>query len=507
MGRLATWAQGNCNTFYDRENYIALYAQDVWKINQRLTLSYGLRWEPYLAPYAKDKAFSHFDPTLFAQNVHSTVYVNAPAGLIFPGDSQYTVGAAPHASSYARFAPRVGLAWDPKGNGRMSIRAAYGMFNDRRNFWSISGFNTSPPWGNTISLSAVGLSNPWANYPGGNPFPLASGKNATFPLAGTYSNQPFDYHPPYMNQWNVNVQRQIGADWLVTVNYVGNNTIHFPTSVSANPGVYLGSSSTNGNLNQRRLLYLQNPAQGQYYAAIYQTDDGGTATYEGLLLSVQKRLSHNVSVLANHTWSHCISDVWDPALSVSGNPPPPGLRSLWRGNCQNGDIRQVFNLSAVFETPHFSNNSLRRVASNWQVSPILSAKSAQFFTVTLGTDVALSGVGNQPPILVGNPYPANQTLNDWIDIKAFQAPTAGHYGDVSPFNMKGPGAFQFDVALSRTFAIREGRSIQIRGEAFNLLNHPVFAPPSAALNSPATFGVITTAGDPRILQFAMKFIF
>jgi hypothetical protein len=354
----------------------------------------------------------------------------------------------------------------------------------------------------------VSLSNPWANYPGGDPFPLSLGKNAYFPTAGTYVNEPFNYHPPYMNQWNLNVQRQIGADWLLTVNYVGNNTVHFPTSVNENPGVYLGSTSTNANLNQRRVLYLENPSQGQYYSTVYEGDDGGTASYEGLLVSLQKRLSHHVSVLANHTWSHCISDVWDSALSVSAVvPPPPGFRDLWRGNCQNGDIRQVFNLSSVVETPRFSNPMLRIIASNWQLSPIMSVQSAQFFSVTLGTDVALSGVSNQPPILVGNPYPANQTLSNWINSSAFKAPPAGQYGTLNPFDMKGPGSFQLDTALSRAFQIREHKTIQIRGEAFNILNHPVFAPPAAALNSPGTFGQITTAGNPRILQFAVKYIF
>jgi hypothetical protein len=519
LGTTSSWSQGTPATWYQRQHYIGLYVQDTWKMNPRLTLNYGIRWEPYFAMSAKDKAWSHFDKALFDQNVHSTVFVNAPAGLIVPGDPQYTVGNAPHGSSYGKFVPRIGLAWDPQGNGRMTIRAAYGMFTDRRFFWSYTAFTTAPPYGNQTTLQNVKISDPWGTYPGGNPFPLYLSKDMVLPLSGTYSTHPFEYKPSYMNQWNLSIQRQLGTDWLLTANYLGNNTIHFPAAVQVNPGLFLGLGpctiagvsytvcSTNGNLNQRRPLYLQNPDQGKYYAGISQLDDGGTANYNGFLLSVQKRLSRGVSVLANHTWSHCISDTWDAALTGGGvNISSVGRRNAYRGNCQNGDVRHAFNLSAVLQTPRFSNRTLGLIAGDWQLSPIIQARSAQFFSVTLGVDTALSGTANQVPNLVGNPYPSDQNINHWIDRAAFQTPAVGTYGTMSLHSMKGPNVFQFDWAVSRMFKIREGKSLQFRGEAFNILNHANFDTPVAALNS-QTFGRIQTAGDPRILQFALKYVF
>src|SRR5439155_12107519 len=264
LGNASSWAQGTLNTYYLRQHYVGVYAYDTWKMNSRLTVNYGVRWEPYIAPRSKKKAFAHFDPALFAQNIHSSVYVNAPAGLIFPGDSQYTVGNAPHASSYATFVPRVGLAWDPKGDGRMTIRAAYGMFTDRRPFHTYTIFTQSAPWGNNVQLSNVRLSNPWGNYPGGNPFPLIVGRETAFPTFANYGTHPFDLKPSYMNQWNVSIQRQLGADLLLTANYVGNNMIHLPAGVQLNPAVFLGLNpctinsvnypvcSTTVNTNQRR---------------------------------------------------------------------------------------------------------------------------------------------------------------------------------------------------------------------------------------------------------------
>jgi len=386
--------------------------------------------------------------------------------------------------------------------------------------WSYTGFTVAPPFGNSIALQNNSLSNPWANYPGGNPFPFNSTKDTSFPLSGSYSTQPFDFHPTYMNQWNLSIQRQFGTNWLVTANYVGNSTIHFSDEVEQNPAVFLGLGpctlngvsytvcSTTANTNQRRVSSLQNPAQGKYYGFVSSMNNGATANYEGVLFSVQKRFSHGVSVLANHTWSHCISDLWQATLTNGGGLTTDDRRSTYRGNCQTGDTRHAFNLSSILQTPGFSKGArgLRMIASNWQLSPIIQARSAQIFSVTLGVDQALTGGTTQTPNLVGNPYPGNQTAGQWIDRAAFQTPTTGTYGNLGLNTMKGPNVFQFNFALSREFAIQERKSLQLRGEAFNILNHANFDPPVAALNS-QTFGRIQSAQDPRILQFALKLIF
>jgi len=539
LGSASAWNQGNFNQWYQRQNYLGVYAQDSWKVTSRLSVNYGIRWEPYQAPYAKYGWYTHFDPALFTQNVHSTVYVNGPAGAIFPGDPQYTAGNSPEQSKYNNWAPRVGLVWDPEGKGRMTIRAAYGIFTDRQHFQGYSAYTGAPPYGDNINLANVSLSQPWGTYPGGNPFPLPSGKNALFPLFGAYRTNPFDTHPTYINQWNLSVQRQIGADWLLTANYVGNSTIHLTSDAQLNPAVFLGTSpcaingvnystcSTTANTNQRRVLFLQNPSQGQYYAGVSTVDDGGTATYDGLLLSVQRRLSHGVSALANYTWSHCIGDFYDYQTGTANALNLPGNRRAFRSNCQSGDQRQIFNLSVVAQTPRFSNRMLRMVASDWQISPIMKIKSAQLFSVTTGVDGALTGQPTETPNLVSgvNPYVSNHGCSpapcvQWITPAAFSAPPLGSYGNLGLANMKGPGVFQFDMALTRTFPIREGQTLQFRAEAFNLPNHlnpavPGSTPGTVTTNS-ANFGQILSdisgtsglsAGDPRIVQLALKYVF
>jgi hypothetical protein len=275
--------------------------------------------------------------------------------------------------------------------------------------------------------------------------------------------------------------------------------------------------STTANQNQRRALYLQNPLQGQYYASIAQADDGETASYNALFFSAQKRLSKGVSVLANYTWAHCISDIFDPQTSATSGPTQAN-RKAFRGNCQGSDLRQLFNLNMVAVMPKFANRALRLLASDWQISPILQMKSAQYFSVYSGTDVALSNVlaTTQTPNLVStNPYPTNQTVETWINKSAFANPAPGSYGNLSYNNMKGPSVFQLNVGLSRTFPVWEKSTIQFRAESFNLPNHLNASTPVSALNA-SNFGTITSdisgnnglsSGDPRIIQLALKFVF
>jgi hypothetical protein len=554
------FSQGTIYGFYSRQYYASMYIQDSWKISRRLTANYGVRWEPYMSPYQKfPNQDEHFDPALFTQNIHSTYYQNAPAGVVFSGDPQYTCGNSFNCTKWNRFIQRVGLAWDPTGNGRMTVRAAYGMFQDRQSMLSLSQEQFGPPFGNTVSQSGANLANPWANYPGlaggasqpgQNPMPLLStlqglghsAANIPFPAFGTYVSSPLsDFHPMYVNQWNFSVQKQVGPDWLFSANYLGTSTIHLPSGYSQDPGVYFsgtcgigqyglaapGPCSTAANTNFRRVLYLQNPAQGRYFGGAGILDDGGTSGYEGLNFTAQKRLSRGTTVLANYTWSHCISDPWNQNPTAAG-VAIPGARRQWRSNCVGTDLRQLFSLSAVAATPKFNSRALRWVASGWQFAPIMTIKSAQFFSVLAGSDRALTGVPGQPASLVNtNPYPANQSVDHWLDPNAFTQPAFGTYGNLGFNNLKGPGVFQFNLALSRNFPILESRTLQVRAEAFNLPNHlNPFTPGILPVNTTlfggqqnlnaSNFGQITsdisgnnglTLGDYRVVQLAIKFIF
>jgi hypothetical protein len=433
----------------------------------------------------------------------------------------------------------------------MTIRAGYGMYGDRAMMLAGTQVYFSAPFGNNVSVSGASLTDPWAGI-GGNPLSSLASRQGIgvyshdlpFPLNGTYVNTNMtDFNPVYMNQWNLSIQRQVGQDWLLTANYLGNNTIHMISGENVNPAVFLGlgactlqtatgqvsypTCSTTANQQNRRVNSLLNPAQGQYYSGIGTIDDGGTASYEGLYFSAQKRLSRGLTAQANYTWSHCISDVYNQNPTATGVAPPTNRRQF-RSNCVGIDLRQQFGLNLVATTPKFSNRWLRILGSDWQVAPILQIKSSTYFSVFSGTDRALTTVAFQTPNLVSaNPYPANQSVDNWVSRSAFGDATLGTYGNLGYNNLKGPGVFQLNMAVSRTFPVwGEKRTLQLRAEAFNLPNHlNPFAPGAApnagqaganvSLTAP-NFGQITNdisgngglgSGDYRVVQLAMKFVF
>jgi hypothetical protein len=239
-------------------------------------------------------------------------------------------------------------------------------------------------------------------------------------------------------------------------------------------------------------------------------DTGGTSSYNGLLLSFQRRAASGITVSGNYTWSHCITDSQDelgPTSATSGYPNPDS-RTYSRGNCTvaGTDRRHLVNLSAVAETPRFANPTLRAVGSGWRFSPILKLLSGGFLTVTTSQDRALNGMGGQTvDQLQLNPYGA-KTANNYLNPAAFALPAIGTLGNVGVGAIAGPGRWQFDAALSRTFQVRETQKVEFRAEAFNVTNSVRLNDPTTNFNS-SIFGQITSAQDPRIMQFALKYFF
>jgi len=515
----------------DRANFIGIYAEDSWKISRRLTLSYGVRWEPFLPESNRNGYVEHFDPALFAQGFRSPAYVNSPAGLIYPGDAGFP-GDSNISSKKAQFAPRAGIVWDPAGDGKMTVRASYGIFYDTPQLFFYTRFANNPPWGAQISLPLVNFQNPWSTYPGGDPFPglYTVNKSMPFPLAGVYVNMPLHTNPPYAQQWNLSIQRQVGNNLLLAANYFGNTTTHMWTGVEADPALPV-AGATLGTENQHRLLYLQNPAQGQYYSTIGQVDDGGKADYQGLLLTVQRRMSNNFSVLSNFTWSHCVSDPETTELTGPSYVNPVS-RAMDRANCSS-DRRRIVNIAFIANAPHLSNHFANTVLGAWQFSTIVRYQSGNFSTVTAGTDLNLSGIGGQRPNQIGvDPLFSEATAGTQKFSVQYLDPTPGtgagttkgafstaglglgSFGTLGALNIVNPSMIQVDMKLSRLFTIREHRTLEFRWEVFNVPNRVNLAAPNTTLSS-GTFGQITSdingsssqSGDPRIMQLALKFVF
>ncbi len=241
LGLPNSFQQGNLQPFNGRQNYFGAYVHDVYRVSKKLTAQAGVRWEPYTPGREIEKRMNHFNPAAFASNTVSTQFVNAPAGLQFPGDpgipSTFT------ANKYWDFEPRLGLAWDPTGSGRMVVRAGYGLFYDMMPTAYWEDQTGDAPWGTTVTLNAPagGFSDPFAGYAGGQPFPSPNPppKDVAFPTQGTYYSYPTHGNPTYSNEWNLSYEIQPFKDWIISAAYLGNKTTHIWTGEDKNAGVFI----------------------------------------------------------------------------------------------------------------------------------------------------------------------------------------------------------------------------------------------------------------------------
>lgn len=543
-GLPASLNQGYGARDFERGNQIGLYAQDNWKVNKRINFTYGLRWEPFL-PYQSQSNFPFVEEFLmsnFVNGVVSTVYPNAPPGLIFPGDKGWNqgLGITPH--DLRIFSPRAGLVFDPRGLGKEVIRIGYGIFYDVPGFGFEVNSANNPPFGGALTLTNPSLSNPYGSYPGGDPFPFVLGPQVKFPTYGAYNLYTPDQPNPYTQQWNLSVQRQFGSDWSLTLAYVGNKTTHQWIENEDNPAVYIpgtcsagqygltaaGACSTTANTNQRRQLSLLNNTYGQYYGFMQTTVAAGNANYNAGVVTLNKRLGNHVSAQAIYTWSHCLSIAEPGTINNHYDGQDPYNFESSYGNCTQ-DVRQIFSSSYIFTSPRFSNAWLQRLAGDWQLSPIIRIQSGLDANLLSGQDYALNGTigqtstnGIQRPDLICAPSQVSdftQSNAEWFNTACYMHNLTGQLGNVGKNTIRGPGMLVVNVALSRRFTIHERQYMEFRAEAFNLPNVANFAlSTNSTLMTSALFGQITQtavtgpattgqAGDPRILQMALKYVF
>ncbi len=534
LGQLTTYVQASPLLLLDRQYYFGLYAQDTWKATPNLTVNYGIRWQPFTTQHITNNFVYNFDYTRFQQGAKSVVYSKAPAGLVFPGDPGFP-GNAGYNPDWALFSPRLGVAWDPRGDGHSSIRASYSLtYEDLPLQWRLYQ-PQSPPFGNNTTLSspAGGFDNPWQGVPGGNPFPIVYNQNAPFVPQGLFQTTPYSFKPPTTSSWNLAIQRQV-RDWILSASYIGTETAHIWAQEPFNPAIYFPGAPVNGvctaqgyvlrttaatcsatsNTQQRRRLSFESPEALTYIADVGRIDVGGTQGYNGMLLSVQRRAARGVTVSGNYTWSHCLDDEagtrmnsgqafsWTETYQFANN------RHADRGNC-SADRRQVVNITSVAATPQFANRTLRLIGTGWRLSGIYRYSTGSYLTVLSGLDRALNNVASQRPNqILGDAY-GKRTVANYLNPVAFVQPELGTIGTLGPRNIEGPAFWGLDISISRAFQVREAQRLEFRAEAYNVTNS--FRPgttnaPITTLNS-SQFGQITTALDPRLLQFAMKFVF
>ena len=512
LGRPSLLSQGNPNNVALRETYWGVYAQDDFQAAKNLSVHVGVRWEPSLPEHDIHNRGVNFSLARFIAGQKSSVFTNAPPGLLFYGDQG--ISPALTNGSYLDFAPRIGAAWDPRGDGKQSVRVSYGIFFDLPESYTDGDFATSSPWGSTVALTAPagGFANPYLGIPGGNPFPSPNPPpaNATFSPGGTYITFPQNLHHMYMQQWNLSLERQLGGNWLASAAYMGNKATHLRTSDDGNPATYIPGKSTVANTAQRRMLYLINPTTGSYYSYVTTMNDGVNTNYNALRLSLQHRFAKHYTLLSVYTYSHCLSDSETLANRIalgSNYFQNPYNRNADYGPCDS-DLRHNLVNSVVCREPQIPQSGGELAPGELVAFPSnVSAHSGFVFNPTTGVDASLTAIGQDRPNVVGNPVRAQHQHAGLAERCPHLSPT-----DPAPTatrastHCKGPSFFDMDANLSRYFPIRERQRVELRFEFFNLLNNVNFANPVSNLHS-SSFGQIQSAAAGRIMQFALKYVF
>jgi hypothetical protein len=528
LGNVSEFVQAAPNFLDMYQYYVGAYAADTWRVGPKVTLNYGLRWEPFFPQQLPNGYIYNFSLDRFQQGIRSQVYRNAPAGFVYPGDAEFVGGYSGINKQWTNFAPRVGAAWDPAGDGRMSVRAGYALGYDFVNGQYHLNTSIAPPWGADVRIPTTNLDNPYATFPGGNPFPRTFDANAPFPAFGQFLAVDPDMKNTRQHSWNVVVQRQFGASMLVSATYLGNHTSNLWNMKALNPAVFRGLGpctmdtatgpvsypvcSTTANTNQRRKLSLQNPREAQPIAGLDFHDASGRQNYHGLLLSFARRGSR-LDFSGNYTLSKCEGNPTQALPNIGTGWTDPENPDYDYGPC-SADRRHIMNLSAGVEAPQFENAMARALGSGWRVNGIFRSQSGAPLSVWTGQDRALTGIGagangNQRADQVLDDAYGDGTPNNWLNRAAFGQPAFGTLGNSPRGGFRAPGRWQIDVVAARMFRLPRAQRIEVRAEAFNLTNNTILDDPVTNLSN-ANFGrILGTAPrtNPRVLQFGVKYGF
>ena len=520
FGQPVVFLQGGGN-FYRalRGQAFNLYGQDTWKVSRHFTVNYGLRYE-VPSPYTENHNYQN----LWIPGRQSTVFPSAPTGLLYPGDKGVPRGLIP--TDRAAFAPRVGLAWDVKGDGKWLVTSAYGIFYDP--YYTGQGGPlqdpiSAPPYLQTPQISVPNFADP---FNGRNPFDGAFAQPMTLLVLNP------NLRLPYAQDWNLNVERALGSDWLLEVGYIGTKGTKLPRFIEANPAVYIPGESTQDNADQRR-LYSGCTVTGTTpctYSSVGEIAGISDSSYNALQVSLKKRFARGFSMLASYTLSKTLDDVssfnitGSASQSVAGENDlaqnPFDVKSEWGRSMFDARHRLVVSYQWDLPWLKHPDNWYGQILGNWQVNGITTLMSNTPFTVydssnpsLQGSAPEISGFFSSRPNATGDPNTGScpggaavRTPQCWFNTGAFQHAATGQFGNVGRNTMDGPAFQQWDFSAIKTIPIRETVNLQFRAEIFNIFNNVNFELPNNDINSPG-FGQIEAAQPGRIVQLALKLQF
>jgi hypothetical protein len=476
------------------------YAQDDFKVRPRLTLNVGLRYE--LNTPGTDER----DRTVaFRPGQQSRVRPETPPGLVFPGDPGVTRSTIQ--TDKNDFGPRLGFSWDVFGDGKTSVRGGYGIFYDTLIGLFPNELTFNAPFYLVIALvPPPSFENPYQSH---NPF-IANSK-------GEFSVAPFsqfeildrNIRSPYVQQWNLTIQRELGKDFLAEISYVGTKGTKLIGTRNINAARFIPGQSNPGNVALRRPFAPQ-------YGPLFNYETVFNSSYNGLQFTVNKRFSQGFSLLAAYTFSKALDLLSIPINfeTTPGQATYPQNQNDLRAERGRAafDIRHRFVLSYVVDLPFFKGRggALEKALGGWQVSGITTFQTGSPLTVLDSSDPSLDGDATDRPDLVGDPNQGPHRVERFFNTAAFRPVPfgSGRYGNAGRNIVTGPGFNNFDFSLIKEIKLSETRYFQFRAEFFDLFNHPNFDLPVNDITSP-NFGQIqnTKPNSERQIQFGLKFYF
>ncbi len=533
------------------ENYwnYGLFMQDNWRISSKLTANLGMRYDVQTAPVDTQRRIGVFEP-----GVQSTVSPNAMLGQLFPGDPGVPDGGVD--TNYNHFSPRIGFTYSPFHGGRTVIHGAGGMFFDTiaGNEWMLSqnfqpfAVRETGAFTHVVSLQHIYSTDP-ADFAGGiSPFPYVYNKaNPVYVSPASLVFVQKGMRWPYNIQANFGIQQQVARNLALSVNYVGAFSRKLPLYIDQNAPIYNTAnpaSNTTGDVNCRRpydalpfktgsTTTCANPAVGsKYMSNAYVITDGQTANYNGLQITVEKRLSQSFSVNGFYVWSKGLASASMQTTGNIGNSngtEPEDYYALGlERQLEDNDMRHQVLISGVWKPNYFGhfNRAARLALNGWSIAATAKMNSGKPFSITSGKDDNMDGDNNDRPNIVPSKVatvldpsrPRSASTAQWFDTTAYceVGVTAGCPAGGGPSSLDGlvrvnslpgPGYKNVDASLFRDFAIVSRVKFQFRGESTNVFNFVRLNNPGGTLTTSSTFGKISGGNEMRRIQVGGRLLF
>jgi len=481
------------------------YVQDDIKILPRVTLNAGIRWDVVSGYHSEDGQLMTLQP-----GKQSTVFPLATQSLLFAGDPgvpQDVLG-----TRWNDVAPRLGLAWDVFGNGKTSLRAGYGLyFVPMTEGISLNRQTLIQPFCLEVSLNNGNAEKIWDNstFKGVDPYPIASSaaglKSVPFVVGGSETTLPTTWKTQTSDMWSLSIQQQLWKSAVLETNYVGSSSSHMFTSAQANWAQYndgRGDIPTSGNEQQRRIYPDIGP--------IELDADLLSSNYNSLQVVYNQQLQKGLMIKSAYTWSKNLGVNSGEGAGGQGPRNP----NDWRADYSpiGGSVPQVWVTSVIWKPldGRSMSHPMKLAIGGWELGGISTLQSGTPLTLYSGIDNSLSGIGEDSPDIIGSWNESNGSRADriahWFNPAAFKQNATGTFGQLRPNTLSNPGYINFDINLQKNFAITERIGFELRSSFYNAFNHANLGGPGSTLNG-GNFGVITSAGNPRVVEFGSRLSF